>query len=91
MTRARSCLISLSETPWYHLVNRCVRRPYLRGKDAINARCYEHHRGWIAQRMMQLSGVFAIDVASPNKASKQSEQTKDTHPVAPLRTVQGTI
>ena len=26
MTRPRSCLISLAETPWYHVVNRCVRK-----------------------------------------------------------------
>ena len=26
MTRARDSQIDLSQTPWYHLVNRCVRR-----------------------------------------------------------------
>ena len=24
MTRPRSALISLADTPWYHVVNRCV-------------------------------------------------------------------
>jgi len=28
MTRPRSSLISLSDTPWYHVVNRCVRRAF---------------------------------------------------------------
>ena len=26
MTRARDSQIDLSETPWYHLVNRCVQK-----------------------------------------------------------------
>ncbi|WP_019894141.1 transposase [Hydrogenovibrio halophilus] len=64
MTRARDSQINLSETPWYHLVNRCVRRAFLCGIDAISGRNYEHRKPWIEQRMMQLASVFAIDVAA---------------------------
>ena len=33
MTRPRSSLISLADTPWYHVVNRCVRRAFPIKKD----------------------------------------------------------
>jgi hypothetical protein len=31
MLQPRSTQISLSDTPWYHVVSRCVRRAYLCG------------------------------------------------------------
>src|SRR5690606_36167965 len=64
MTRARSTLISLSETPWYHVISRCVRRAYLCGADVHSGQCFEHRRGWIVERVKQLAGVFAIDIAA---------------------------
>ena len=64
MTKARREQISLSDTPWYHIVNRCVRRAYLCGTDRVSGQCYEHRRGWIEQRILQLASVFAIDVAA---------------------------
>lgn len=64
MTRPRTTLVSLAETPWYHVVSRCVRRAYLCGEDAWSGQSYEHRRGWIVERVKQLAGVFAIDVAA---------------------------
>ncbi len=64
MTQPRSGLISLADTPWYHLVSRCVRRAYLCGTDAHTGASFEHRRGWIAERLQQLASVFAIDVAA---------------------------
>ncbi|BBP44291.1 transposase [Thiosulfativibrio zosterae] len=64
MTKARESQIDLSQTPWYHLVNRCVRRAYLCGVDSISGQNYEHRRAWIEQRIMQLANVFAIDIAA---------------------------
>ncbi len=64
MTRARSALVSVSDTPWYHVVSRCVRRAFLCGTDRYSGQSYEHRRGWIVERVKQLAGVFAIDVAA---------------------------
>jgi len=64
MTRPRSELISLVDTPWYHIVTRCVRRAFLCGADAHSGQNYDHRRGWIEARLRQLAGVFAIDVAA---------------------------
>lgn len=64
MTRARSSLISLADTPWYHVVNRCVRRAFLCGDDRLTGQNYDHRRGWIVERVKQLASVFAIDVAA---------------------------
>jgi REP element-mobilizing transposase RayT len=64
MTRPRSMLVSVSDTPWYHVVSRCVRRAFLCGADAYSGQSFEHRRGWIVSRVKQLAGIFAIDVAA---------------------------
>jgi REP element-mobilizing transposase RayT len=64
MTQPRKQLISVEDTPYYHLTSRCVRRAFLCGKDINTGQCYEHRRQWIVDRIRLLSSVFSIDICS---------------------------
>ena len=58
MAIARKTLISLSDTPYYHCVSRCVRKAFLCG-DA-----YEHRREWVESRLLKLAKIYCIDIAA---------------------------
>jgi REP element-mobilizing transposase RayT len=64
MTLPRKQLISIEETPYYHIISRCVRRAFLCGKDKYSGNCYEHRRKLIVDRIKLLAGVFNIDICA---------------------------
>jgi len=64
MGLARKYQICVEETPYYHIVSRCVRRAFLCGKDSDTGFSYEHRQKWIVQRMKYLAKVFSIDVCA---------------------------
>ena len=64
MTLARKYLIAPEDTPFYHVMTRCVRRAFLCGKDKYSGNCYEHRRQPIVNRIKFLAGVFNIDVCA---------------------------
>ncbi|ELI6424624.1 transposase [Aeromonas veronii] len=64
MTIARSRQISLEDTPYYHVVSRCVRRAFLCGVDHHTGQNYEHRRQWVVDKLGQLSRVFAIGMCA---------------------------
>ncbi len=56
MTVARSQLVDVSVTRYYHCISRCVRRAFLCGEG------FEHRKQWIEDRLQTLSGCFTVSV-----------------------------
>ena len=64
MTQPRSQLVSLIDTPHYHITSRCVRRSFLCGRDEVTGENYEHRRQLIEDRIRLLSSLFTIDICA---------------------------
>lgn len=64
MTQSRQSQVSLSDTPYYHCISRCVRRAYLCGEDKYTEKSFEHRRQWVIERMHYLASIFNIDICA---------------------------
>ena len=58
----RKYVFEAHEVGIYHCINRCVRRAYLCGFDAVSQVSFEHRRRWLQDRLMFLAGVMGLDV-----------------------------
>jgi len=60
MTIARSKLVNLDVSRWYHCISRCVRRAFLfREGDESNS---GERKNWIEHRLKELDAIFAVSV-----------------------------
>ena len=64
MPRPRKRQVSLSDTPYYHCISRCVRRAFLCGKDPVTDFDFSHRRGWLVDRLKLVSEVFSVDLCA---------------------------
>ena len=64
MTRAKSSLIDLESTPYYHCISRCVRRAFLCGEDHLAGNNFEHRQDRVVERLTYLGYTFGIEIAS---------------------------
>jgi len=64
MAIARKRQISLVDTKYYHCISRCVRRAFLCGEDRFTGQSFEHRRGWVEDKLIELAKVFCIDVCA---------------------------
>jgi len=64
MTQSRDSQVSLSDTPYYHCISRCVRRAFLCGEDKYSGQSFGHRRQWIIERIRFLTTVYPIEVCA---------------------------
>ncbi len=64
MPKPRRLIVDLNSTPYYHCINRCVRRAYLCGNDPLTGTNFDHRKQWLVDRMKTLAAVFAVDICS---------------------------
>ena len=63
MTMARSHLVDVSVTRWYHCITRCVRRAFLLSEAPIDDSDTRFDRKeWIEHRLKELAEIFAVAV-----------------------------
>jgi len=64
MTKARKTQISITDTPYYHCMGRCVRRAFLCGEDTHTGKDYSHRKMWITEKLRELAKIYTIDVCA---------------------------
>ena len=64
MPQPRKNIISLTDTPFYHCMSRCVRRAFLCGLDNYSGNDYEHRREWLEDKLHHTASIFAIKLCA---------------------------
>ncbi len=85
MGYARKNLVFLGDTPYYHVIARCVRRSWLWGVDEYAGRDYSHRKDWVLERLAQLTSIFLIDVCAYAVMSRSKSLSKGPHNWSPTK------
>jgi hypothetical protein len=60
----RSHYVNEEQEGVYHCFNRCVRRAFLCGFDAVTRQDFSHRKAWLVERLRYLAAIFAIEVCA---------------------------
>jgi REP element-mobilizing transposase RayT len=55
-------IVADGEIQVFHVINRCVRRTHLCGRDRRSRKDYSHRKDWLRERLEFLAGVFGVEV-----------------------------
>ena len=58
----RSQTVLTGEPGFYHCICRCVRRAWLCGVDPLTGLDFNHRRGWIEGKALELAEIFSESV-----------------------------
>jgi hypothetical protein len=58
----RKTIVADDEVGVYHCSNRCVRRAFLCGTDALSGNDYDHRKDWIHEQLQHLASIFAMRI-----------------------------
>lgn len=72
--------VNVSQTPYYHLISKCVRRAFLCGFDKETGESYEHRKDWVEKRLIKLSQAFNIGILA------YAVMSNHTHLVVAIKT-----
>ena len=62
MTQPRRQLVDPTQAQFFHLINRCVRRSWLCGRDHYTSKDFEHRKAWLRARILELGDIFATGI-----------------------------
>ena len=64
MPTPRKRLVCPEVTPYYHCINRCVRRAFLCGIDPYTQKDLSHRKARIEELMFKFAHAFALDICA---------------------------
>ena len=58
----RSEICAADDVQVFHLINRCVRRTFLCGREKRSGKDYSHRKQWIRDRLEELASIFGLEI-----------------------------